>query len=353
MGKYMRRQRTRAERLRKWLTIAIIIFILLIAATIEIWHVYDSNIQPVSDSQKSQLVTIKAGASTTQIAQQLNKDGLIRSAWAFEWYVRSHEVRDDLQAGTYSFTPSQDLASIVVTLTTGKVTTKLVTILPGIRIDQVRSDLINDGFSPTSVDSALQSSQYDSLPALADLPAGASLEGLLYPDSFQKTDTTDPSVIINESLTEMGQHLTPSLQSAFASEGLTTYQGITLASIVMKEVSNPTDQSQVAQVFLKRLSLNMNLDSDVTAYYGAILAGQTPSTTFDSPYNTYLHTGLPPTPISNVTAAVLNTVAHPASTSWLYFVTGDDGTTYFSQTLAQQQANITQYCHKLCSQSSQ
>lgn len=353
MGKYMMKQSTRAQRLKKWLTIAIIIFVLLIVATIEIWHVYDNNLQPVSNSQKSQLVTIKPGASTTQIAEQLHGNGLIRNAWAFEWYVRSSEVRDNLQAGTYSFTPSQDLASIVDTLTVGKVTTKLITILPGIRIDQVRSDLINDGFSPTSVDSALQSAQYASLPALADLPVGANLEGLLYPDSFQKTATTNPSSIINESLTEMGQHLTPSLQAAFAREGLTTYQGITLASIVMKEVSNPTDQSQVAQVFLKRLSINMNLDSDVTAYYGAILAGQTPSTTFDSPYNTYLHTGLPPGPISNVTAAVLNAVAHPANTSWLYFVTGDDGTTYFSQTLAQQQSNTAQYCHKLCSQTGQ
>jgi UPF0755 protein len=185
---------------------------------------------------------------------------------------------------------------------------------------------------------------------LADKPANASLEGLLYPDSFQKDANTNPSQIISESLVEMGQHLTPSLQAAFAAEGLTTYQGITLASIVEQEVSKPSDQAQAAQVFLSRLKLNMPLGSDVTALYGAIVAGQTPSLTYNSPYNTLLHTGLPPTPISNVNAQALNAVAHPANTNWLYFVTGDNGTTYFEQTAQQHQADTNAYCHVLCSQ---
>jgi UPF0755 protein len=120
--------------------------------------------------------------------------------------------------------------------------------------------------------------------------------------------------------------------------------------MVGQEVSNPSDQTQVAQVFLTRLHDNMDLGSDVTADYGAILAGQLPSVNYDSPYNTRLHPGLPPTPISNVNAQELNAAAHPASTSWLYFVAGDDGKTYFSQTLQQQQANVAEYCHKLCSQ---
>jgi UPF0755 protein len=235
----------------------------------------------------------------------------------------------------------------------GKIATKLVTILPGKRLDQIQSYLINDGFSPSSVSQALQPAQYQGLPIMAFAPAGSDLEGLLYPDSFQKTATTNPDVIIRESLTEMGQKLTPSLQTAFAREGLSTYQGIVLASIVQQEVSNPSDQAQVAQVFLKRLSTDMSLDSDVTAYYGSIIAGQAPSLTYNSPYNTLLHTGLPPTPISTVSMAALEAVASPAPTTWLYFVSGDNGVTYFSQTLQQQQANIAQYCHNLCSQGGQ
>jgi UPF0755 protein len=288
--------------------------------------------------------------SVDQIADLLHNDNLIRSSWAFEWYVRTTAVNTDLEAGTYALASNQTTQSIVSILAKGKVATKLVTIIPGQRLDQVKATLINDGFSPASVNSALQPDQYDNLPALADKPPGASLEGLLYPDSFQKAASTDPSVIIQESLTEMGKHLTPALQAAFTQEGLTTYQGVILASMVESEVSKPGDQTQVAQVFLKRLGIGMPLGSDVTAYYGSIINGLPPSLTYDSPYNTLIHTGLPPMPISTVTDQALEAVAHPAATAWLYFVTGDNGTTYFSQTAQQQQANTALYCHQLCSQ---
>lgn len=341
---------TRSRRLRILFIILAAVVVLLVAAAFVLHHIYNDNLKPVSNNQTHKIVNIKSGSRVSQIADQLHGDGLIRSNWSFEWYVQSKELRSDLQAGTYSLSPSQSVPTIVNILTQGKVQTKLVTIIPGSRLDQVRSTLINAGFSPASVDAALQPDQYADLTALADKPSGASLEGLLYPDSFQKTASTDPSVIVHESLVEMGHHLTPSLQTAFAAEGLTTYQGITLASIVEQEVTKPSDQAQVAQVFLKRLSMNMPLQSDQTAFYGAILAGQPPSVDYNSAYNTYKITGLPPTPISNVNDQALNAVAHPANTNWLYFVSGDNGTTYFEQTAQQHQADVSQYCHKLCSQ---
>lgn len=338
---------------RIWLIVLLVLVVLVVVTAIIERRLYDENVQPVSNSQKSVVVTIQRGASTNQIADLLHQDGLIRSSWSFEWYVRSHEDFADLQAGTYDLNPSQGVANIVAIISQGEVATKLVTILPGKRLDQVRAALINSGFSPSAVDSALQPAQYEGLAALVDKPASADLEGYLYPDSFQKDADTSPTVIITESLNEMGEQLTPSLRAAFAAEGLNTYQGITLASMVQQEVSKPADQAQAAQVFLKRLSLGMPLGSDVTAFYGAILAGQPPSVNYDSPYNTLIHTGLPPTPISNVTAEALQAAAHPASTDWLYFVTGDNGTTYFEQTAAQHQADVTAYCHTLCAQDSQ
>jgi UPF0755 protein len=124
-----------------------------------------------------------------------------------------------------------------------------------------------------------------------------------------------------------------------------------LASIVEQEVSKPTDRSQVAQVFLTRLQKDMMLGSDVTARYGAIMAGQSPTNlTFDSPYNTLKHKGLPPTPISNLSDSSLTAAANPAASNWLYFVAGDDGTTYFSTNLQDHQALTAKYCHKLCGQ---
>lgn len=324
---------------------------LFIAGVLISRHVYNLDLRPVSNDQKTQIFTVEAGSSVKQISSDLQKDHLIRSAWAFQLYVHSKELNNLLQAGTYALSPSQNTVSIVTTLTRGKVTTRLVTILPGRRIDQVRADLINDGFAPAAVDQALNPAQYTDLPALAYKPANVTnLEGLLWPDSFQKNSTTAPSFIIRESLVEMGQHLTPDIQAAFAGEGLTTYQGLTLASIVEQEVNKPNDQTQVAQVFLSRLKAGSTLGSDVTADYGAIEAGQAPNLHYDSSYNTLIHNGLPPSPISTVSTSALSAAAHPAATNWLYFVTGDDGTTYFSTNLQDHQTQTQQYCHKLCSQ---
>jgi len=335
---------------RRLLFLLLSLAVIVIAGIFLVRHMYYQDLLAVSDDQRSKIVTIESGSTSSTIAKQLDKADLIRSAWAFELYVHSKELGSKLQAGTYAFSPSQGTISIVHTLTKGSVTTKLVTILPGRRLDQLRSDLINDGFSPTSVDTALDPSHYTDLPALAYKPAGASLEGLLYPDSFQRTADTDPQVIIRESLVEMGQHLTPDLQAAYTAQGLTTYQGLILASIVEKEVSRASDKPQVAQVFLKRLNAGSTLGSDVTAFYGAIVAGKSPSVGYDSPYNTRIRTGLPPTPIATVSDSSLQAVAHPANTQWLYFVSGDDGTTYFSNTLEEHDAQTAQYCHKLCSE---
>ncbi|MGF7229424.1 MAG: endolytic transglycosylase MltG [Candidatus Saccharibacteria bacterium] len=335
---------------RRLTIVLAIVVVLVVGATIVVRQAYYEKLKPVSTSQHTQLVTVAAGASLDQIANQLQQDGLIRSAWAFKLYVSSKQVRADLQAGTYAFAPSQTVAQIVSQLTHGKIATNQVTILPGQRIDQIQTSLVNDGFKESEVKLALDPAQYVDNPALVDKPAGASLEGYLYPDTFQKDANTTPQEIVTQSLTSMDQKLTPDLRSAFAKQGLSTYQGIVLASMVEQEANNATDRQQVAQVFLSRLHQNMTLGSDVTAFYGATLAGKPRSTTYDSAYNTLIYKGLPPTPISNVSEESLQAVAHPATTDWLFFVAGDDGVVHFSKTLADHDALIQQYCHKLCGQ---
>jgi UPF0755 protein len=341
------KKRHRLPRRVWWLLAGLIVA--LVAGIVLARHIYYVQLRPVSNDQSTQIFTVQTGSSVKQIADNLQKAKLIRSAWALELYSHSKELGAQVKAGTYALSPSQGTASVMTTLTKGKVTTRLVTILPGRRIDQVRADLINSGFSPTAVDNALQPAQYADLPVMAFKPAGVNtLEGLLWPDSFQKNPDTNPSVIIRESLTEMSQQLTPDVQAQFAAEGLNTYQGVTLASIIIQEVGKPNDQTQVAQVFLSRLKSNSTLGSDVTARYGSIEAGLAPSLTYDSPYNTLIHTGLPPTPISTINTSSLYAATHPAATNWLYFVAGDNGTTYFSTNLQDHQAQTQQYCHKLC-----
>jgi len=342
--------RTRKNRVprRIWILLASFIVVAFLGVFL-VRHIYNIQLKPVSNGQQTQIFTVESGATVKEIANQLEDHKLIKSAWALELYVHSKELGSKLQAGTYAFSPSDGTVSIVKTLTKGQVTTNLVTILPGRRIDQVRTDLINSGFAPDAVDAALLPDQYKDLPALAYKPASVdSLEGLLWPESFQKVASTEPSAIIRESLTITGNKLTPELQAAFAAHGLSTYQGLILASIVTQEVSKPSDQAQAAQVFLTRLKMGMMLGSDVTAYYGSVAAGKSPSLTYDSPYNTLKYVGLPPSPISNVTTGSLQTVAYPATTKWLYFVAGDDGTTHFSTNLKDHEALTEKYCKKLC-----
>lgn len=323
--------------------------ILIIAGVFISRYVYNTGLQPVSTSQQTQIFTVERGSSVREIADKLEDVRLIRSAWSFQLYVHSKELTDQLQAGTYALSPSQGTPSIVTTMTRGRVATRLVTILPGRRIDQVRADLINAGFKPAEVDLALNPAQYADLPVMAFKPAGVhTLEGLLWPDSFQKDSSTPPSFIIRQSLMAMGQHLRPTVQAAFAAQNLTTYQGLILASMIEQEADKTPDRPMVAQVFLSRLKSGASLGSDPTAKYGAIRAGRAPSLTYDSPYNTLTHTGLPPTPISTVSESSLAAAAHPAATNWLYFVTGDDGTTYFSTNLQDHEALTEKYCHKLC-----
>lgn len=315
------------------------------------YKTYRDNLRPVSAQQKSHMLTIPEGSSVRSIAQQLEEADLIRSAWSFEWYVRLHGMRDKMQAGTYSLRANQSAAEIAVALTQGKVATDLVTILPAQRLDQIRTALINGGFNAADVDAALEPANYASHPALRELPGGASLEGYLYPESYQKTAKSSPQDIVKAALDEMNKVLTPELREGLKRQGLSTHQGIVLGSIVEQEVSNGDDRKIVAQVFLKRLREGIPLGSDVTAFYGAIINGREPtisSVAFDTPYNTRIHGGLPPGPISNVGLNSLQAVASPANTNFVFFVAGDDGKTYFSNTQAEHEALTRQHCRKLC-----
>lgn len=332
-------------------TIAVaVIVVLLIGSALIVRKAYQDNLKPLSFDTKVHAITIEPGSTTAVIADTLKAKGLIKSDWAFEWYVRNHELRDQLKAGTYLFSASQSVPDMVNVIVEGKVATDLVTILPAQRIDQIKDSFLEAGFSKAEVDAAFKPGQYSDHPALRDKPEEANLEGYLYPESFQKTGDTKPSDVIRLSLDEMNLRLTPEIRQAVSKQGLTLHQAIIIASITEKEVDNPSDKPQVAQVFLKRYRSDMPLGSDVTAFYGAILAGREPSVIFDSQYNTRLHKGLPPGPISNVSDSSLAAVAFPAETDWLYFVAGDDGKTYFSKTLAEHEALTAAHCKRLCAE---
>ncbi len=333
---------------RVWILI-IVIIIVFMTGSVLVRNYYYGLLKPYSSSQRPVSVDIAKGSSVREITDQLSSDHVIRSSWAAQLYINSQNFSNSLQAGTYIFYPNETTQQIISNIVSGRIATNLVTILPGTNIFKLKTDLLKDGYSLSDINNALNINNYRNLKIMEFVPSNVnSMEGLLWPDSFQRNKSTPLTTIITESLNEMSAHLTPKVQAAFASEGLSTYQGLILTSIIDQEVSKPSDQAQVAQVFLSRLKQSMNLGSDVTAYYGSLVNNQTPSLSYDSPYNTLLHPGLPPTPISTINSTSLYAATHPAPTNWLYFVTGDSGVTYFSNTLTQQQANTAQYCHKLC-----
>ena len=333
---------------RIWILI-IVIIVVFIAGSVLVRSYYYGLLKPFSTSHKVITIDIARGSSVREITDQLASSHVIKSSWAAQLYINSQNLSNSLQAGTYNFSPSETTQQIISSIASGNISFNLVTILPGTNIFKLKTDFLNDGYSQSAINNAINIANYKNLKIMEFVPSNVnSIEGLLWPDSFQRNKSTPLSTIIKESLNEMANHLTPQVQAAFASEGLSTYQGLILASIIDQEVSKPSDQTQVAQVFLSRLKQSMNLGSDVTAYYGSLANNQAPSLTYDSPYNTLLHPGLPPTPISTINSSSLYAATHPAPTNWLYFVTGDNGVTYFSNTLAQQQANTAQYCHKLC-----
>lgn len=325
---------------RRWgrfaLFFGLIVLILGLAGYFGFRNIYERGLQPVDENATDTIAfTLENGASVSQIANGLSDKGLIRSSSVFVQYVRNHNYGESLQAGTYSLKKSYDVPTIVDYFINGKVDVNLFTILPGSSLTQIKAAFIENGFSEAEVDAALNPAAYAGHPALVDKPEGASLEGYLYPDSYymMKGETT-ASEVIGLALDEMAQALTPDVRAGISAQGLSVYQGIILASIVEKEVGDrdvsgkPSDnRTKVAQVFLKRLKIGMALQSNATD-------------TLPESYDTYQITGLPPGPISNVSSSALGAVARPASTDFLYFVSGCDAVTRFGQTIEQHEAFI-------------
>lgn len=341
------------KRLNKpvYILITVIASLLLVfgvsGIVVRFWYV--EQLKPLSANSRNVVIVIPSGYTTNQIAKLLYDKGVIKSARAFEWYVRSHDLRDDLKAGQYLLSPHQSTQDVVAMITEGKIKKDLFTILPGQRIDQIKQALIKYGYKESDVDFALRASNYKNYPALIAKPNNASLEGYLYPDSFQTTSSTTPDQLIRQSLDQMAKILTPDTINAFQKHGLGIHQAITLASIIEQEADKANDKNMIAGVFYNRLKINMPLGSDVTYKYASVIAGQQPNPFIDSPYNTRKYAGLPPGPISNVTEQSIEAVANPKTSDYLYFVAGDDGKIYYSKTIEEHEALAREHCKKLCS----
>ncbi len=336
-----------------WIVASVVAAIIIAVVGFLIW--YKVQLAPVGgDVNKHVVVTIVSGASPTSISQQLQQGGVIRSNIAFDIYTRLNGKRNILQAGTYRLSPSESVQEIVGHLVKGDVDRFSITFYPGGTLSQHRKVFIVAGYSENEVDVALQAS-YDS-PLFESKPTSADLEGYIYGETYQFSAGASVADILQRTFDEYYSTLKENgIIDDIKTQGLSLYQGITLASIVQKEVLSPpspdasVDQKQVAQVFYSRLGSGMTLGSDVTYQYAADKQGVARDTNLDSPYNTRRYAGLPPGPIASPGLTSLKAVAAPADTDYLFFLSGDDDITYFGRTDAEHQANIRNYCVKKCS----
>ncbi|MBR2855443.1 endolytic transglycosylase MltG [Candidatus Saccharibacteria bacterium] len=191
---------------------------------------------------------------------------------------------------------------------------------------------------------------------LKERPEGATLEGYLYPETYNFYGNATVEDILKRFLSKMNEVISQNdLIAKYQAHNLSLFEGITLASVVQKEAP-ASEQATVAQVFLSRLSHGIPLGSDVTVSYALDTVDPSRSTYSDnaaalsvnSCYNTRLHGGLPCGPISNPGLSALLAVANPSDTSYLYFLTGDDGMMYYSYTESEHNQNIYSHCQELC-----
>lgn len=343
----------RSGRVNLWILLLLTPIFIIFVSAFSFAYWYQSNLKPLTNNSSEALVNIRQGATATEIGELLQREYVIKSSFAFDLYTRLNGHRDDMQAGSYKLDSSSSVQEIVAKLVKGDVSTDLVVVLPARRIDQVKSDFIDAGFDREEVNAAFNVDNYASHPVYKYIHEGVSLEGFIYPDSYQKSTQTSPGEVITAALNELNDALTPELRNKFAEKGLTVYQAITLASIIENEVTAASgDRPIVAQVYLKRLAEGIPLQADPTAQYGTLFATGTTDgwLEYDTPYNTYLHTGLPFGPISNVSKSSLEAVANPAQTDYLYFVAddNDENTTHFARTLAEHEQNTARYCQVKC-----
>jgi UPF0755 protein len=318
--------------------------LLALVAAIAVFAFYVSyriGLLPVASTGDAQEFHVNAGDSAPGIATRLKSAGLIRSRNAWITYVNFHGLRPRLKTGTFLLRPSDSGSDIAEILASGHTLSRALVVPEGYRLSQIESRASDLGISKASFEAALKAPHNQSF--LSSKPANVDLEGYLFPDSYNVTAETTADSLVQAMLDNFGKRVGSEYTQAFAAQNLNLHQGLTIASIVEREVSNPDDKPIVAQVFLKRIKLGMNLGSEVTARYAADLLGVPFATNIDSPYNTLNHPGIPPGPICSPGLDSLDAVAHPASTDYLYFITGRDHKDYFARTYQEHLQNIQKH----------
>jgi UPF0755 protein len=324
----------RSDRARNPLVIAgnAIITIILVAmiGTGGVYVYGKQKIEAPGPLQEDKVVNIPARAGMTDIADILQREGVIdNNRWAFIGSVFALKARADLKPGEYSFQRNASLRDVIGTIVEGKVVQHSVTIPEGLTSEQIVARLTeNDIFSGP----------------IREVPR----EGTLLPETYKFPRGTTRDQVIQRMQQSQKRVLTEIWERRNADVPVKTpEQLVTLASIVEKETGKADERSRVAAVFVNRLRQKMKLQSDPTIIYGLVGGKGTLGRPIKrseiqqpSPYNTYIVDGLPPGPIANPGRASLEATANPARTRDLFFVADGSGGHAFTETYDQHQKNV-------------
>jgi UPF0755 protein len=331
-----RRQKSRKKTGSGALLLLALIFALLAAAGAA-WLV----LTPFGPQDET-FVEIAPGSSATQIAAQLETAGVIRTQYAFD--LLRWVKRGKLKAGEYRFEGDATAVEVYARIARGDVYTKAVTIPEGASIFEIAARLEQAGFGDRQsfLDAAVKQ-----VGLVSDLdPKAKSLEGYLFPDTYlfprKATEAQICAAMVKRFRAKIEQ---------LGLEG-NVHPVVTMASLIERETAVDAERPLVASVFENRLAKNMPLMTDPSVIYGLELEGKWRGAIYqsdlkrDTPYNTYLHAGLPPGPVANPGIKSLRAALDPARTDYLYFVAaGADaqGGSHFAATLDEHNRNVADY----------
>ena len=283
---------------------------------------------------------IEQGTSTVQIVEDLEKQGLIRSGFAFRIALKNSGKADKIIPGDYKLSPSMSTQKIVEELTSGP-DERWVTLIEGWRNEQMAERL----FAQLGI-------QKEDFLKVAK-------EGYMFPDTYLFSPEVTAQEVAARMRANVDRKYTAELQAKIRAQGLTPEQGVILASLVEQEARTDKVRTEVASIMLKRLTMGMKLDIDATVrfamdseeykksgkvekYWQPIR--QSDYSTVISPFNTYLNNGLPPAPICNPSLSSLNAVANAdPKTPYVFYFHNLKGETYYGETLDEHNANIAKY----------
>jgi UPF0755 protein len=297
----------------------------------------------------SQIVTvnINKGSTLVDIGETLADNKVIKSSRFFVHYGRLTGQDKKMQAGTYQISNNWSMKEIVECISSGKVAGYRLAIPEGYTVKQIEDLLVQKGIADRELFQKALGANYP-LSFLEGISETGyeRLEGFLFPATYELRPGMSEEEIIKLMLEKFQTVFTPQLQQRADEVDLSVREIITLASIVEREAKLEEERPQVAAVFLNRLQRGMRLESCATVQY--ILGKQKETlTTKDlqnpSPYNTYLHTGLPPGPIANPGASSIKAVLYPADVDYLFFVARGDGSHQFSKTFREHQEAARKY----------